>query len=116
MANEKFTLTWHSYVSHFQGVLGNLFETGESSDNGENMADRPHYDVISEEDDDNESVDENEFTSSTARYESSQHISMLSDSSQCPQCNAVFAHTRSLMRHVRSEHEGVKYPCQRQLE
>ena len=32
MANEKFTLTWHSYTSHFQGVLGNLFETGESSD------------------------------------------------------------------------------------
>ena len=32
MANEKFTLTWHSYTSHFQGVLGNLFETSESSD------------------------------------------------------------------------------------
>ena len=32
MANEKFTLTWHSYASHFQGVLGNLFDTGESSD------------------------------------------------------------------------------------
>ena len=32
MANEKFTLTWHSYTSHFQGVLGNLFDTGESSD------------------------------------------------------------------------------------
>ena len=32
MANEKFTLTWHSYTSHFQEVLGNLFDTGESSD------------------------------------------------------------------------------------
>ena len=32
MANEKFTLTWHSYVSHFQEVLGNLFDTGDSSD------------------------------------------------------------------------------------
>ena len=32
MANEKFTLTWHSYASHFQEVLSNLFETGESSD------------------------------------------------------------------------------------
>ena len=33
MANEKFSLTWHSYASHFhQGVLGNLFEAGESSD------------------------------------------------------------------------------------
>ena len=32
MAMEKFTLTWHSYASHFQEVLGNLFDTGESSD------------------------------------------------------------------------------------
>ena len=32
MANEKFTLTWHSYASHFQGVLGNQFDIGESSD------------------------------------------------------------------------------------
>ena len=32
MANEKLTLTWHSYASHFQGVLGNLFRTSESSD------------------------------------------------------------------------------------
>ena len=32
MANEKFTLTWHSYARHFQGVLGNLFDTVESSD------------------------------------------------------------------------------------
>ena len=32
MANEKFTLTWHSYASHFKEVLGNLFDTGESSD------------------------------------------------------------------------------------
>ena len=32
MTNEKFTLTWHSYASHFQEVLGNLFDSGESSD------------------------------------------------------------------------------------
>ena len=32
MANEKFTLTWHSYANHFQEVLSNLFDTGESSD------------------------------------------------------------------------------------
>ena len=32
MANEKFTLTWHSYTNHFQEVLGNLFDTAESSD------------------------------------------------------------------------------------
>ena len=32
MANEKITLTWHSYATHFQGVLSSLFDTGESSD------------------------------------------------------------------------------------
>ena len=32
MANEKCMLTWHSYTSHFQGVLGNLFDTREFSD------------------------------------------------------------------------------------
>merc|ERR1712126_263127 len=32
MTNEKFTLTWHSYASHFQEFLGNLFDSGESSD------------------------------------------------------------------------------------
>ena len=32
MANEKVTLTWHSHTSHFQGVLGNLFDTGKLSD------------------------------------------------------------------------------------
>ena len=257
MANEKFTLTWHSYASHFQGVLGNLFDTGESSDVtlvcddqvkfkahkfilkscspvfesilneanesksvvylrgvnqlelkpilnfiysgqasfyqkrmkdflkigkdlqikeikempeekeemvdiGENMVDQPHHDVISEEvsseenesvdendiaryesrqqermkeemvdigedmaekphhdviseevsSDDNESdVDENEIASSTARYESSQEISVPSDSSQCPQCNAVFVYRHHMLRHVRYKQEGVKYPC-----
>ena len=32
MIDEKFTLTWHSNVNHFQEVLSNLFDTGESSD------------------------------------------------------------------------------------
>ena len=32
MTNEKFTLTWHSQAYHFQEVLGNLLDTGESSD------------------------------------------------------------------------------------
>ena len=30
--NEKFTLTWHSHAIHFQDVLGDLLNTGESSD------------------------------------------------------------------------------------
>ena len=32
MTSEKFTLTWHSYSSHFQKILENMFESGESSD------------------------------------------------------------------------------------
>ena len=32
MANEKLTLTWHSYASHFREVLANLLDTGKSSD------------------------------------------------------------------------------------
>merc|ERR1711983_397233 len=32
MANEKFTLSWHSYADHYQGILRNLFDTGELSD------------------------------------------------------------------------------------
>ena len=209
MANEKFTLTWHSYASHFQGVLGNLFDTGESSDvtlvcddqvkfkahkfilkscspvfesilneanesksvvylrgvnqldlkpilnfiySGqtsfyqermkdflktgkdlqikeikevpeeediekveirENVAVEPHDDMISGEDasDDNENVDENEMAKSTARYKSNQQISVSNDSSQCPQCDAVFTERQSMHRHVRYKHQGVKYPC-----
>ena len=62
--------------------------------------------------DDNESdVDENDIASSTARYESSQEISLPSYSSQCPQCNAVFIYRHHMLRHVRYKHEGVKYPC-----
>ena len=86
----------------------------EMVDIGEDMAEKPHHDVISEDvsSDDNESdVDENEIASSTARYESSQEISVPSDSSQCPQCNVVFTHRHNMLKHVRSKHEGVKYPC-----
>ena len=32
MASEKFTLTWHSYAKHYEGVLSRMFDTGESSD------------------------------------------------------------------------------------
>ena len=203
MANEKFTLTWHSYADHYQGFLSNLFDTGESSnvtlvcddqvkfrahkfvlkacspvfesildetndsktvvylrgvnqlelkpilnfmysgqasfyqarmkdflkigkdlqikeikevpeeeeivDNGENIAEAHNHDVISEEvlGDDNESVDEN----GSASYATSQEISVPSDSSQCPQCNAVFTLRCNMLKHVRSKHDGVKYPC-----
>ena len=203
MDNEKFTSTWHSYADHFQGVLSNLFDTGESSDVtlfcddqvkfkahkfilkscspvfesilnetndskaivylrgvnqlelkpilsfiyfgqasfyqermkeflkigkdlqiidvpeeeemvdiGENMAEKPQHDVILDEvsSDDYESVDENELESSTARYKISQQT-VPSDSSQCPQCNAVFKHRGDMLKHVRFKHEGVSFPC-----
>ena len=204
MANDKYSLTWQSYNSHFQGVLGNLFRTSESSDvtlvcddqvkfkahkfilkscspvfesilnetnddsksvvylrgvnqlelkpilnfiySGqasfyqerirdflkigrdlqiieikevpeedemadirENVAEKPHQDVISGEDD--KSVDENEFTSSFDSYETNQQICVPSNTSQCPQCDAVFANKHNMLRHVTSKHEGVKYPC-----
>ena len=32
MTTEKFTLTWHSYASHFQDILGHLFDSGDLSD------------------------------------------------------------------------------------
>ena len=32
MTTEKFALTWQSFTSHFQEVLGTMFDTGESSD------------------------------------------------------------------------------------
>ena len=202
VADEKLTLTWHSYASHFQGVLCNLFDAGESSDVtlvcddqvkfkahkfvlkscspvfenildetndsksvvylrgvnqlelrsilnfiysgqayiyqerrkdflkivkdlqikvikderldiGESIAEKPLYNVISGEvlRDDNESDDKNLVVSSTARHESSTQISVPSDSSQCPQCNAVFKSRGDIYMHIRAKHEGVKYPC-----
>ena len=204
MANEKFTLTWHSYTSHFQKVLGNLFETGESSDvtlvcddqvkfkahkfilkscspvfesilnetndsksvvylRGVNQlelepilnfiysgqasfyqermkdflkigkdlqikeikevpedneladkgVDNTHQEMISEEGsrDDNDSVNEDEFESSSANYEASKISVSSNSSSQCTQCKSVFKHRSNMLKHVRSKHEGVKYPC-----
>ena len=87
-----------------------LPEDDEMADIRENVAEKPHQDVLSEEDD-NKSVDENEFTSSFDSYESNQQISVPSNTSQCPQCDAVFANKHNMLRHVTSKHEGVKYPC-----
>ena len=56
-------------------------------------------------------IDEDECARSTESYESSQQVSVPSDSSQCPQCNAVFANMNNMLRHVKIKHEGVKYPC-----
>ena len=84
----------------------------EMTYNGENMVEKTHQDLISEEvsRENNDSVDENEFERSIANYETSQHISVPSNLSQCPQCNSVFKHRHDMLRHVRV-HEGVKYSC-----
>ena len=69
-------------------------------------------DLISEEvsRDDTDSVDKKEYTFIDTN-ETSQQISVPGDSSQCPQCNVVFTHRHNMLKHVRSKHEGVKYPC-----
>ena len=88
-------------------------EEDEVADNVENIFEKSHHNVISEEvsNDDNDNVDENEIASSTASYESSQEISVTSDLSQCPEWNAVFTHRHNMLSHVKYKHEGVKYPC-----
>ena len=91
MANEKFTLTSHYYASHFQEVSANLFDTGESSD------------VTL--------VCDDQLKFKAHKFKRNQQISVPNDSSQCPKCNAVFTQRKSMLKHVRSKHEGVKYPC-----
>merc|ERR1712126_588311 len=206
MTNEKFTLTWHSYASHFQEFLGNLFDSGESSDVtlvcddqvkfkahtfvlkacspvfesilqetnelksfvylrgvnelelkpilefiycgqasfyqermkeflrvgkdlqikeikevpdedenkvvGDNIEGDTHQEIIEEDTngDDINNVDEPEIGSSTTE-ETGQQVSVPSNSTQCPQCDAVFAYRQSVLRHIKYKHEGVKYPC-----
>ena len=207
MSHEKFTLTWHSYADHFQEVLKNLFDTGESSDvtlvcddqvkfkahkfilkscssvfesilnesndsktvvylrgvnelelkpilsfiyfgqaslykermkeflkigkdlqikeiqevpeenemadNGYNKVDQNYQDLISGEvsRDDSDSVDEDDFTSSSASHESNKQISVPSKLSECPQCKSLFIYRHDMLKHVRVKHEGVRYPC-----
>merc|ERR1712126_723835 len=206
MTNEKFTLTWHSYASHFQEFLSNLFVSGESSDvtlvcddqvkfkahkfvlkacspvfesilqetnelktvvylRGvnelelkpilefiycgqasfyqermkeflkvgkdlqvkeieevpeadenkvveENIEGDTHQEIIDEEtySDDIDSVDEPEIGSS-ATEETDQQVSVPSNSTQCPQCDAVFTQRHNMLAHIRCIHEGLKFPC-----
>ena len=88
-------------------------EEDDMVDNGEKMTEEPQPDVILEEvlNDVNDSDNENEISSYTTGHESSQQISVPNDSSQCTQCNAVYAHRDSMLRHIRMKHNGVKYPC-----
>merc|ERR1712126_705751 len=206
MTNEKFTLTWHSYASHFEEVLGNLFDSGESSDVtlvcddqvkfkahkfvlkacspvfrsilqetnelksvvylrgvnelelkpilefiycgqasfyqermkeflkvgkdlqikeikevpdeyenkvvGANIEDDTKQEIIEEEtySDDINSVDEPKIGSS-ATEETGQQVSVPSNSTQCPQCDAVFTQRRNMLAHITYRHDGVKFPC-----
>ena len=205
MTNEKFTLTWHSYVSHFQEVLGSLFDSGESSDvtlvcddqvkfkahtfvlkacspvfknilhetnelnsvvylrgvnhlelrpilefiySGqasfyqermkeflrvgkdlqikeikevpdkkedkivqENVDSHAQQHTIPEETFSDDTNNSNEYEgSSPAATKTSQQV-YVRRSAQCPQCDAVFGQREDMLRHVRSKHEGVRYPC-----
>ena len=38
-------------------------------------------------------------------------ISNDTKSTKCPECEAVFTTSGSMLRHYRSKHEGVKYSC-----
>ena len=58
-----------------------------------------------------ESVDEIEKGMSTAANGTSQHMSVPSNSTKCPQCDVVFVQRRSMLEHIRYKHEGVRYPC-----
>ena len=61
-----------------------------------------------ESSDDINSVDEG---MSTAANGTSQHVSVPSNSTKCPQCDVVFTHRQSMLKHIRYKHEGVRYPC-----
>jgi len=206
MTYEKLTLTWHSHANHFQEILGNLRDTGESSDvtlvcddqvkfkshkfvlkacspvfesilqesyelqsvvylrgvnqlelkpildfiysgqayfNQERMKEflqvgkdlqiteiedvpaeeentvieenvnETHQDTSQEDDssDDIGSVNEIVMGRSTATNETSQHVSVPSNSTKCPQCEVVFSQRFNLLKHIRIKHEDVRYPC-----
>ena len=69
---------------------------------------------INQEDESSEdisNIDNSENGSSIFDNESSQQDSVSSNSAQCPQCDAVFAHRHSMMAHVRYKHEGIRFPC-----
>ena len=91
------------YIKLSEEEKKEIKEVPEENEMGENKVDKTLEDLISEEvsRDDTESVIEDEFASSTTSYESIQQISVPSDSSQCPQCNAVFTHRKHMLRHVR---------------
>ena len=78
----------------------------------ENIEDDTQQEVIEEEtySADINSVDEPEIGSS-ASEETGQQVSVPSNSTQCPQCDAVFTQRQSMLRHIRYKHEGVKFPC-----
>ena len=57
------------------------------------------------------SVNEIKKSMSTDTNETSQHESVPSNSTKCPQCDVVFTHRQSMLKHIRYKHEGVRYPC-----
>ena len=53
----------------------------------------------------------NETAISTDSPNSSQKLSIPSNSSQCPKCDQVFVNRNNMLNHVRYKHKGVSYPC-----
>ena len=65
-----------------------------------------------ESSDDINGVDEIKNEMSTATNGTRQHESVpSSNSTKCPQCDVVFTHRQSMLKHIRYKHEGVRYPC-----
>ena len=60
-----------------------------------------------EEDDEPKQTSENKIRQRQPRNQ----ISSDAKSTECPECGKVFSHKRDMVRHYRSVHEGIKYPC-----
>jgi len=81
--------------------------------------------LSNEEQDESENVSDTELVSKTQTYTNADkntdiNRQMNGDSQlhrkaelifECDQCDSKFAHQGSLIRHIQSKHEGVKYPC-----
>ena len=65
--------------------------------------------------DDEETEEDNEPKHTTEnkvrQRQSRKQISSNAKSVKCPECEAVFTRKDVMVRHYRSKHEGIKYPC-----
>ena len=54
---------------------------------------------------------ETSSTDQTKQRKPRSQISSDTKSTECPECGAVFTQKSSMVKHYRSKHEGIKYPC-----